>query len=734
VIQALQPIFLMRNSLIPCLVVLLVCGLAAGCSSEAKKARTLERAGKFFAAGELEQAKVEYLNVLQMDPQNPVATERMGLIWYEQGGLYRALPILLRTRAQMPGNYEARTKLAVTLAKMGRLEEARQEAITVIRNSPTANEALFVLTETIRTQDDLDVTLDVIAKSRQAQSAWGLVASAKVMFFQENLTNANAQLQRALSLDPKSSVAHAAMAELHFRMRDQQKGRDSLRQGAELAPLRSTIKMSYAEYLVQSGSIPDAIAYLQTLTLQVPDFISPKRMLAQIALSEKRFDEVKRRLTEILAIDSVNIDAALLQAQLLVAQGNVAVAIEQLEALSAANPGFGTIEFQLARTLLSERKVERAVAVLEAGIAAHPEYVESSLLLAEINLRRGKAQDSVVSLFSLLQRRPGLVQAQSLLVTALQSLGRLDEAGAAIREQIRVLPKSPQPHVVLGGILQQQNQAAGARMAFERALELDPNYVPAVAALVDLDRRERHFDAALTRVQAQISKTPDLADLRLIEATVFIDKGKWLDAERTLKKAIEVKPDLPRAYELLIFVYTSSNRLPEAARQLEETLAAKPDDLRARQLSGIVYGQLGEYQKSAEAYERVLAVAPGSSISLNNLANLYAERLNRLDRAYELATKARSVDPASPMVADTLGWIYFKRKDYPRALELIAESVAKLPESAEVQYHFGVVNQVLGNRAAAMAAFEKAAQTTGEFVGKSEIAGRLAELRHAGVN
>jgi len=60
--------------------------------------------------------------------------------------------------------------------------------------------------------------------------------------------------------------------------------------------------------------------------------------------------------------------------------------------------------------------------------------------------------------------------------------------------------------------------------------------------------------------------------------------------------------------------------------------------------------------------------------ALNNLAYLYAERLNQLDKAYGLARKARALKPEDPASADTLGWILYKRADFEQALTLLKES------------------------------------------------------------
>jgi hypothetical protein len=52
--------------------------LIAGCSKEAKKTRLLADADNYFKAGDYDKAKVSYLNVVQLDPQNALAFQRIG--------------------------------------------------------------------------------------------------------------------------------------------------------------------------------------------------------------------------------------------------------------------------------------------------------------------------------------------------------------------------------------------------------------------------------------------------------------------------------------------------------------------------------------------------------------------------------------------------------------------------------------------------------------------------------
>ena len=66
------------------LTLLLLAVVGAGCSREARKSRHLKRAEKYYQAEQYAPAEIEYLNVLKLEPVNPVAIRRLGLIYHSE--------------------------------------------------------------------------------------------------------------------------------------------------------------------------------------------------------------------------------------------------------------------------------------------------------------------------------------------------------------------------------------------------------------------------------------------------------------------------------------------------------------------------------------------------------------------------------------------------------------------------------------------------------------------------
>jgi tetratricopeptide (TPR) repeat protein len=143
---------------------------------------------------------------------------------------------------------------------------------------------------------------------------------------------------------------------------------------------------------------------------------------------------------------------------------------------------------------------------------------------------------------------------------------------------------------------------------------------------------------------------------------------------------------------------------------------------------GMIQTQLGRFGEVQKAYERLLAINPNFGPALNNLTIIYSDQLSQLDKAYELAERARKALPDDPHAADTLGWIYFKKGLYYSALSLLEQSAAKLPAELELQFHLGMALSMVGNRDDARHVLQRAAEASKDFPDKEKARRQLDEL------
>ena len=624
-----------------------------------------------------------------------------------------------------PTDAENRLRLARVYLAVGQTAEARQEALKVLQQSPAMGDALVFLTEMARTPEEISAAELAIAKFPNKETASYQLAVANLALRKKDLPAAQKAITQAVALAPKSPEAHQAMGILHLFLKNPKGAAEEFKTAAELAPLRSNIRMAYAEYMRQTEGGEAASAFLSSLTAKAPDFLPAWTLLGRIAFSEKKYDQALSDLENVFSRDPENIDARLLQSDVWLARRETKKAITELEKLDKAFPGLAPAKYRLAQAYLRENKTSQAAAALDQALAANPNYTEAILLRAELNLRTGHGQAAISALEDLLKKNAGLRPAQFLLADAYRTSGRFDDAASIFHEQIKVTPNAPEPYFFLGLTELQQNKTEEARKSFEKVLELSPDNVLAVEQLVNVDLGAKDFAAAAHRVQGQLEKHPDRATSYILEGRVRLAQGEWKEAELALQKALELDPNSAPAYEMLVRSYLATNKLPEAVRELETVLAKAPQNQSALMTLATVREKQKDYPEARAAYEKLLALNPSFVPALNNLSYLYAEYLNQPDKAYELAQKARTLDPGNAAVADTLGWAAYKRGDYPQALTLLQDSAGKLGTNPEIQYHLGMAHYMMGQADAARAALQKAVAAPDDFPSKREAQRRL---------
>jgi len=280
----------------------------------------------------------------------------------------------------------------------------------------------------------------------------------------------------------------------------------------------------------------------------------------------------------------------------------------------------------------------------------------------------------------------------------------------------------------MGVVRTQLQKPAEARQSFETVLSLEPNHQGATAELIGLDLKDGKPALALQRAQTLVAKAPNSAAARFVEARVHASQKDWNQAEAALLKAIELEPNQVAAYALLAETFRARKDAPATLARVDSLLARHPGEELAVVVAGQFYASVGNAAKTRDVYEAFLTIKPNAAEILNNLANLHFDSFKDVDRALEIARRARTAAPAAPAIADTLGWMLYQKKSYAEALPLITESATRLGQLAEVQYHLGMVNLRLGHDEAARTALRLAAAGTGDYAGKDEARRELAEL------
>ena len=288
------------------------------------------------------------------------------------------------------------------------------------------------------------------------------------------------------------------------------------------------------------------------------------------------------------------------------------------------------------------------------------------------------------------------------------SSGDLTAAAATMAALQKQFPEAGIVWSQLGTLRMLQRDLKGARQAFEQGLSLQPGQHDATQGLVTLDVAEGKPADAIRRIEAQVARTPEDRTHLTTAARVYLSQREFGKAETTLRKVLTLDNTNLDAYGLLGQLYLMQNKAAEALREYEMVCTQQPNSVGAHTMVAMLLQSMNRLDEAQQRYERVIQIDRQAPVAANNLAWLYAERGGNLDIALQLAQTARRNLPNAAPVADTLGWVYYKKQQYDMAIRELGDAVAKDPDNPEYQYHLGAAYAGMGDVPKARAALEKA--------------------------
>lgn len=706
--------------------------LGAACSPNAKRDRALAAADKYYTAGDYDRAEVEYLNVLKSAPTNPQAIARLALIYSDQGRVGAAITYLRKGNELLPEDLDLRVKLAQLDIATGNPKEARAQANYILEHRPGDANAPMILTATATSAaEGEEIAAQLKKLPAPAATSAPVLTALGMLEARRGQTKAAEELCRqALQVDPGYAEAYVLIATIQLSRKEEAAGIESFKRSAELSPPRSPRRLQYAQFLLRSGKLEEGKQAIEEITRKTPDYLPAWIALAESALMERKYEECETLLDRALARDAHSLEALLIRGRLRLAQGRPADALSEMEKLSTTYPMLPPVLFELARAQAASGDIGSAITNLNQVMARAPGHFEAAQTLAALNLRKGDLSAALVVLRRLVQQRPDLLAPRLMMAEALSGQGNADEAVAIYGQVEKDFPQNPEAPLLRGLVLVRQKKFPAAREAFERSHSLVPDAPLPLEQLVNLDVTEGKSTAALERVKAEIARNPKNEGVgQLLLAKIYLANKDYPAAEIVLKKALELMPDNQTASMLLAGLYNRTNQLPKALEQLEQTVARNPKDASALLLIGVLRDQQKDFPGARDAYQKAIAVNPRSATALNNLAYLLSEKFGQLDQALEYAENARKLEPQSGDTADTLGWILYQKKQYPRALSLMQQAAEQRPGSAEIQLHLGMTHYVMGEEQPARIALERALQIDSNFTGAAQARQALDVLQ-----
>lgn len=712
----------------------------------------------------------EYLAVIDADPQGIEARALAGRIYIVAGLSAEALKVVGPGLEKHPADPQLLTVRGAAHAQQGDVQGALADATQAYRVQPDNTYAIALLASVYPRVGRADEGLALVrgAVATHADSVELHTLLAELLLTRNDPEGAAHELQRVVQLEPLVLGPRYQLARIYAGRNDLAAAEKSLRGAVDAAPDDLTAKLTLIDFLrkrrdeaavqatleeyihrqpkdnqlqlqlassYQRAGQPqraEAICeeVVQRAGSQTPDAILAREMLASLRVAAGKNDEALKLINELLADNPRDNQAYLLRADIKLAAHDTDGAITDLRVILHDDPNSVVALSAMARAYRAKGETSLAQESLRTALVANPRDAHLRLELAQLLGDSDEGEAILAQPQKDLPPDPVVLEALFRLQSRRKEYDRARTTAAAVSHAL--------PAQGLGAYLQGTVDEADGRTDvavedYTHALELQPDAVEPLNALVQLYVAHGQTDRALQQLDWDLAKAPQNQVAFNLKGQLLAARKQYPDAIRAYQSAIAAAPQWWVPYQNLSRVQTQTGAIPGAVDTLNRGLKQTNYNLTlAAELAGI--DELsGNPESAIDVYEHVLTQDPHSLPASNSLAMLLVSLRNdavSLGRAQRLAAPFES--STDPRYQDTLGWVRFKSGQYSQALTLLRTAAQAAPTSALVRYHLGMAQLRTGDTEAGRRNIQQAIDSGRPFLGVNEARSTLAGLKKVG--
>lgn len=721
---------------------------------------------QYFAQKKYAEATIEYRRAIQEDQTFVPAYDKLGAAYLALNDLKNAYGSFIRAADLAPDNVDLNLRVGNMLLVGRRFQDAKTRARAVLTNEPNNVPGLVLLGNALAGLQSLDEAVDVATRAAALdpkragllsnlgvfELARGNREEAERVFLRAVETDPRAvapllalsnlyqstgrpklaeqTIRRAIALDAKHVGANSALANLLVQTGRAREAEPFLRAAASAAESLE-ISLGLADYLIGVGRIAEGLSMLEKLAGTKEGYAASRMRTAIIDHASGRRDEAHATMKELLEREPKNVTAMALEARLLLSENHADEAEAIVKNALKVDPRRGDTHLALGRIYLVKGAIEDARKALTEALSIDPGLVDAQLELSRLHLGRREIETAISYAEAAVKNEPDNVDTLLTLVRTLSIRpDDLSKAEHYLRTLLTRYPNLPDVLSLAGIVALQEEDRGRARQMFERALRVDPDHVEALSGLTTIDAEAGRISDARARIESRLkaNKTPG-ADLLMLAVKVYVAAGDARLVEDALKQMIKADPTRLESYNLLGQFYVSQRRLPEARREFEALAEREPRLAMVQTMLGLLRQATGDRQGAREAFRAAVRIDPRAGPAANNLAWMYAtEGGGSLDEALQLAQAARAQMPDSPVTADTLAYVYYKKGMGGFSRPLLEQAILAAPKNPLYHYHLGLVHAQAGEDAKARKSLQAALAIDPKFPGADDARKVISKL------
>lgn len=448
----------------------------------------------------------------------------------------------------------------------------------------------------------------------------------------------------------------------------------------KLNELHKEARLAFAQILEGRGNIQGAYGQYLVLIEQYPENLDGRRALARLAADLNKWEDVERHITvaEGLAPQDPVIQSVRAGLDYRTAlRGNnpemAALAVKVAENLLQGDPGLPAARRVVIDNLVRRQDWDGALAAVDAGLAVSEDQGLYRLRLGVLE-QMGLDAEIITQLKEMAVRFPdkGL---HRVLVNRYIAHNQLGEAEAYLRERAaQGEGGNSEPQLELIAFLAQRVSSAAAIAEIDLILANTTDnqaLYRSVSAGLDFDTGNR--EAAIAEMEdilkdAEPSEETDRIKVAL--ALMLINTGNSVGARARVEEVLKHDPSQVAALKLKSAWLIEDDQPGDALIELRTALDQAPQDSTIMTAMAQAHERAGNHDLVGE----MLALAVEASGSAPDETLRYAQFLIQDAKflpAEDILLDALRLQNANPLLLSSLGNLYIRMEDWPRAQHVI---------------------------------------------------------------
>ena len=392
-----------------------------------------------------------------------------------------------------------------------------------------------------------------------------------------------AALLREDSKDPEARALHATLLLASGQPGQVKAALSELRELTKALPSNATLHFNLGRAYMAAGDQQNLSAAREQLeiALRIDPHQAPAKLVwAELALARGEPARAVQAADEVSREDPANPVAHLIRASSFLQMAEPEKARGELTGvlgMSAAASVLNDARDQLAELDLKEHRYKQAEDGFHALFQANDR--RGALGLVQCGIEQGQWQQAIQIASEQLRHRPERQDYRMALAHVYVASGNFPAAAQQFQAMIGKDPKSAPLYLQLGDAKIHSGDSAGALAAFQTARQLAPgDAAPALDLALAYDQTGRSREAR-EEYQIVIQLQPENA--AALNNLAYLDAEEGVDLDQALahaQRAQQRMPDNPNVQDTLALVYIRKNLTDDGIRILRDLVSRNPDN------------------------------------------------------------------------------------------------------------------------------------------------------------